>query len=189
MEGKMDLGAYVQIEELDKIVNTNGIRIPRVRGYRLMKDEEPVSKSDIEQMMKECEIYVVEKLCEAKPFWSVNPERWEISTYTDYVKNYFLIKNKNRDYIGIRWNRIHGWKRKLLKFAIKKQKRRIQEQYALWNKYAGQDNVLYIHSRMGGNNWKNYAEKENLIRKTWFLDRVDDCFDSTYCDFYANLKY
>ena len=28
----MDLGAYVQIEELDKIVNTNGIRIPRVRG-------------------------------------------------------------------------------------------------------------------------------------------------------------
>jgi len=31
----MDLGAYVQIEDLDKIAKENGIVVPRLRGYRL----------------------------------------------------------------------------------------------------------------------------------------------------------
>lgn len=35
----MDLGAYVNIEDLDAIAKANGIDIPRLRGYRLMKEE------------------------------------------------------------------------------------------------------------------------------------------------------
>ena len=38
----MDIGAYVQIDDLDKIAKENGIEVPRLRGYRLMKDEKPV---------------------------------------------------------------------------------------------------------------------------------------------------
>ena len=34
----MDLGAYAQIGRLEKIAANNGIYIPRLRGYRLMKD-------------------------------------------------------------------------------------------------------------------------------------------------------
>lgn len=33
----MDLGAYAQIEELEELAKLNGIQVPRLRGYRLMK--------------------------------------------------------------------------------------------------------------------------------------------------------
>lgn len=126
----MDLGAYQQIENLDQIAKKNEIEIPRVRGYRLMKDEEPIPTEEIEKWKKKCEVSVVEDMCTAIPFWSTHPICYESSEYTDYLKNIFLIKNSNDEgyerYIDIRWDRIHGWKRKALKFEIKKQKRRIQ---------------------------------------------------------------
>ena len=190
----MDLGAYANIENLEKIAKENGIEIPRLRGYRLMSEEEPISKEDIEEMKKDCEIDIVENLCEAYPFWSANPEWYESSLEKDKIKDFFLIKNPDKDeigyqkYVGIRWDRIHGWKRKVLKFEIKKQKKEIQKQYDIWNKYAGKEGILYIHSRMGGNNWKYFNEKSELINQSWFLDRVDDCFDNTYCDFYAKIR-
>ena len=37
----MDLFAYLQIEDLEKYLKDNNIEIPRLRGLRLMKDEEP----------------------------------------------------------------------------------------------------------------------------------------------------
>lgn len=184
----MDLCAYERIDELEKIAKENNIEIPRLRGYRLMKDEEPVSKTEINEIKKEGEVSVVKRLCEADPFWCPTADWYTTSEYTDAIKNYFLIKNGSGEYVGIRWDRIHGRKRKILKFAIKKNNRNIQKQYGIWNKYAGRDDVLYIHSRMGGNNWKYYEEKQSILNQPWFLDRVDDYWDSTYCDFYAKIK-
>lgn len=187
----MDLGAYMNIEGLDKIAKNNGIEIPRIRGYRLMENEEPLSKEEIKEIQNKSVIDVAKGLCEAIPFWRANPEYHEYSSWTNILEDYYLIKDKDSKYpkyIGIRWDRIHGWKRKILKFEIKKQKKKIQKQYDLWNKYAGVENVLYIHSRMGGWNWKEYDEKNNILNQPWFLDRVDDYFDSTYCDFYAKIK-
>lgn len=190
----MDLGAYAQIENLEEIAKVNGIEVPRLRGYRLMKDEEPISKEDIEKWKEECAIDVAQDLCEAKPFWSNHPWWYESSYETDYIKDYYLVKNPDKEergyqkYIGIRWDKIHGWKRKRLKFEIKKQKRRIQEQYDMWNRYAGKDGILYIHARIGGNNWKDFGVKANITEQPWYLERVDDCFDSTYCDIYAKIK-
>lgn len=46
----MDLGAYMNIGELDKIAKNNGIEIPRIRGYRLMENEEPLSKEEIKEI-------------------------------------------------------------------------------------------------------------------------------------------
>lgn len=187
----MDLGAYMNIEELGKIAKDNGIEIPRIRGYRLMENEEPVSKEEIKEIQNESAILVAKRLCEAVPFWRANPEYHEYSSWTNILEDYYLIKDKDGKYTkctGIRWDRIHGWKRKVLKFEIKKQKKKIQKQYDVWNKYAGVENVLYIHSRMGGWNWKEYDKKNDILNQPWFLDRVDDYFDSTYCDFYAKIK-
>ena len=159
----MDLGAYMNIDELGKITKDNGIEIPRIRGYRLMENEQPLSKEEIKEIQDKSVINVAESLCEAVPFWKSNPEYHEYSSWTSILKDYYLIKDKNSkypEYIGIRWDRIHGWKRKVLKFEIKKQKKKIQKQYDIWNKYAGVENVLYIHSRMGGWNWKNYDKKK-----------------------------
>ena len=196
----MDLGAYVQIENLEKIANDNGIDIPRLRGYRLMKNEQPITKERLDEMMKECEVDVVKDLCESNPFWSPNACYYSSCKWTDMLKDYYLIKSKEPNeydsypYIGIHWDRIHGWKRRILKFEIKKQKRKIRQQYDMWNKYAGKENVLYIHSRMGGNNWKYWDtdKKVELMNQPWFLDRVDDYSDyqiGFICGYNDNILY
>ena len=190
----MDLEAYAQIGSLEGIAKDNGIDIPRLRGYRLMRDEKAITKEEIYRMKKDCEIDVVKDLCQASPFWKPNPHYYVSSMWTDYLCDYYLTTSNTpneygrKPYIGIRWDRIHGWKRRILKFEIKKRKRKIQQQFDIWNKYAGQENVLYIHSRMGGNNWKYYDGKTELMNRPWFLDRVDDYWDSTYCDFYATIS-
>lgn len=123
----MDLLAYMQISDLEEIARKNNIEIPRLRGYRLMKNESIVSETDLEQ-------YLI-----ALP------------------NNHIKTKNK------------------------------LLDQFSTWNKYAGQEGILYIHARIGGNNWKAYGGPE-LKKQPWFLEKVDDAFDSTYCDIYAKIK-
>ena len=55
----MDLGAYMNIEELDKIAKNNGIEIPRIRGYRLMENEEPLSKEEIKEIQNKSVIDIL----------------------------------------------------------------------------------------------------------------------------------
>ena len=43
----MDLGAYAQIKDIEKIAKENGIVVPRLRGYRLMKNEEQINYLDL----------------------------------------------------------------------------------------------------------------------------------------------
>lgn len=187
----MDLYAYAQISELDSIAKKNGIEIPRLRGYRLMKEEDIIPQEEINKMKKRAAIEMVEHLCGTEPFWSSDPYASVMfSDFTDYYRDFYLVKGKDENgnigYIDIRWDRIHGWKRKRLKFMIKKKNRKIQAQMDMFNKYVGK-NVLYIHSRMGGYNWEQYTEKDSIVKQPWFLDRVDDYWDGTYCDFYARL--
>jgi hypothetical protein len=44
-----------------------------------------------------------------------------------------------------------------------------------------------IHARIGGNNWEYYDGDETVATKPWFLEKVDDEFDSTYCDIYVRF--
>ena len=57
----------------------------------------------------------------------------------------------------------------------------------MWNKYVGRDDVLYIHARIGGNNW-SYFNGNEITRQSWFLSKADDYFDCTYCDIYAKIN-
>lgn len=66
----MDLAAFVQIDDLDAIAKANGIEVPRLRGYRLMKDEQPISSEELRVLMKDCEVQVCEDLCCSVPFWN-----------------------------------------------------------------------------------------------------------------------
>lgn len=171
----MDLYAYTQIENLEQIMKDNGIEVPRLRGLRLMKDEEVISEQTIQEMITDAEIYACDSLCD---------DSWY--PRNEYYRKRYLAKNSDGNTI-IRWENIHGKKRKNLKFDIKKRKCAILQQYNMWNKYAGRENVLHIHSRIGGNNW-NYFKGWQLENKPWFLEKVDDSFDNTYCDIYARIK-
>mgnify|MGYP004467727571 FL=1 len=184
----MDLCAYSQIDndEIKRIVKANGIEVPRLRGYRLMKIENPVRKDSIEKSIDYIVVDTAEGLCRTEPIWNINDTgRW-YSSNTDRKCKYYLTKDDPKDYgySGIRWDRIHGKKRKILKFEIKKAKKKVLDQFNTWNKYAGRDDVLYIHARLGGNNWNFYGGPE-LEKQPWFLEKVDNSFDDTYCDIYA----
>ena len=181
----MDLGAYVNIgdEEIEQIVKANNIDVPRLRGYRLMESEEVVDLKEIwdEQNDVDC----VECLCESCPFWNTKSYVSEWSWWTDYLKRYFLYRDKDGNR-HIRWDRIHGWKRKVLKTFIHNEKNRYLKQNKIWNKYVGRKDILYIHARIGGGNWRSYYQ--DVVNQPWFIEKVDDAFDSTYCDIYAKIE-
>lgn len=178
----MDLYAYGQIDSLSEIVAKNGIYCPRLRGYRLMKDEEPV----LDEFWKDEEhiAEIVTGLCCSIPFWTVNSHLSEYSCRTNRKRNYYL--NREAESNIVKWDRIKGKKRKILKTAIHNQNVRYKRQYDMWNKYAGQDGILYIHARIGGDNWISYYQE--VVNQPWFIEKVDDAFDSTYCDIYARIK-
>ena len=185
----MDLGAYANIDNLEVIAKKNNIVVPRLRGYRLMKDEAPV---DIDKVVdkREVAVFCVRDLCTSRPFWDPNSNCAEFSYITDINKEYFLVKGIDEDgfedYVDVRWDRIHGWKRKVLKTYIHNEIKRQRKQWEMWNKYAGRDDILYIHARIGGGNWADYYKE--VAYQPWFLGKVDDSFDSTYCDIYARIK-
>lgn len=54
-----------------------------------------------------------------------------------------------------------------------------------FNNYCGQEGVYMIHARVGGDNWDYYDGEEKIATQPWFLEKVDDDFDNTYCDIYV----
>lgn len=177
----MDLYAYSQIDRLEEIAKEHGIEVPRLRGYRLMSEETMLTKIDIDEALSQMTYCIVESLCESIPFWSESSSLCVYSTKTQKIKKRYI----DEDTYEIRWENIHGRKRRVLKFAIKKAKKKVIESFDTFNKYVG-ENVLLVHSRIGGNNWDYYGGDE-LRKKLWFLDKADDWFDDTYCDIYARL--
>lgn len=190
----MDLYAYMQIEDYESILKENNIEIPRLRGIRLMKNEELYSDEEIKTIERACTLITAESFFRAS--WpSLNS-----NSYNEYnekinkrVNHYMVSETKVTDYgeettyTDIRWDRVHGKRRKVLKMLIKKAVKKVRDQIDVWNKYAGKENILYIHSRIGGYNWINYGGIE-ISRQSWFLEKVDDGFDSTYCDIYARIE-
>ena len=176
----MDLGAYVQIDEFDDIMKRNGIEVPRLRGLRRMKDEEPI---DMEEKYQWIAVNCLENLCESIPSWTPYPYTLLWNTY-NHKKFLYYTYGKGR---SINWGYIHGKKRKVLKTYIRNEKKRYERQYLIFNKYCGRDDVLYIHARIGGGNWAYFGGAE-ISRQPWFIEKVDDAFDCTYCDIYARIK-
>lgn len=188
----MDLGAYAQIEDLDSIAKANGISCPRLRGYRLMKFED---KIDLTGCLEGIETSCCENLIECS--WI--QDGWYIfGPTTDRNKKRYMTWHKEVDtrsdgstysrivFDNIKWEKIHGKHRKALKLAIKREKKRRLKQYETFNKYVGRNDVLMIHSRIGGGNWPYYYAE--VVYQPWFLEKVDDAYDSTYCDIYAKIE-
>ena len=199
----MDLYAYMQIEDYDELAKANGVEIPRLRGYRWMEAEKCLSDEDIENCLNEARARAYEHVLTADPPFSINPHYYTLSYETDQRKKKYLIqeeetriyyppdKPEGKSYTvtvtkGIRWNLLHGKRRKAVKYYLKKELRREKAQLAVWNKYAGKRNVLYIHARLGTSNWSTKTWK-NFQSLHWFLDGCDDGSDCSYCDIYAKI--
>lgn len=187
----MDLLAYAQIEDLDELAKRNDIVVPRLRGYRLMRDEEPIVLND-KELRHDIELSTMARLCQSE--WG-RSEWVTLNGYTDWRCKYFI---ENYEFYWssanapgykepkIRWDRLKGKNKRIFITKVKNKLKRYHEQYKVWNKYAGRDDILYIHARIGGGNWPSYYTE--VVDKPWFIEKVDDAHDSTYCDIYARLK-
>ena len=175
----MDLGAYMQISKLGSLAKANNISISRCRGYRLMKDEEPV---DIKEYINGFDIVhsAVNKAIGAR--FTINPDYLVYGDHEDKLEKRFI----DEDNKIIRWDRIHGKKRKVIKYYIKQLKQDAKDQFKLWNKYCRKEDVLYIHARLGRNNWSD-IDHYYYKNEPWYLDSTDDWWDPSYCDIYAKI--
>lgn len=186
----MDIGAYARIEDLSTILTSTGINIPRLRGLRLMATEEKISEDEIKEMTDSAEVDAVEDLVRACPPWSVSSSCHSYCNRTDKNLKRFLVYDEDeRGYkrpTAVRWSELHGKKRKKVKLLAKTQAKRIRKSMETFNKYAGRNDVLYVHARIGGNNWV-YFDGQQVAEHPTFIERVDDWFDSTYCDIYIKV--
>ncbi len=62
-----------------------------------------------------------------------------------------------------------------------------RKQLHTYNKYAGKEGILMVHARIGGANWK-YCGGPLIEMKPWFIEKVDDGGDDTYCDIYVKIR-
>ena len=165
----MDLEAYMQIGNLDELAKANGIDVPRLRGYRLMKDEEPISEESIKANVDSNFNYAQEgiervlyRMFEAiadGDFQLYRTEKDELRYYEGIVRNY------------------EGY---------------LRYQTEMFNSYVGREDVLMIHSRMGGSTYRYENEKGEEVEydlrvQPWYLDYCNDAFDPTYVDIYAKI--
>lgn len=183
----MNLTAYSQIEDLMPVLQSTGIEIPRLRGLGLMKNEEPVNQTDLNEILHSMEILAVQNLCESFPAWDFYSCCSELCPATDRRIKKYMILDEDGDPISIRWDRIHGKKRKTAKYAIKQYKKAVIDNIKVFNKYAGRDDVLFVHARIGGDNWNYFNGPSIVASHPAFLEKVDDYFDSTYCDIYLKI--
>ena len=183
----MNLKAYSQIEDLMPVLQSTGIEIPRLRGLGLMKNEEPVNQTDLNEILHSMEILAVQNLCESFPAWDFYSCCSEFCPATDRRIKKYMILDEDGDPISIRWDRIHGKKRKTAKYAIKQYKKAVIDNIKVFNKYAGRDDVLFVHARIGGDNWNYFNGPSIVASHPAFLEKVDDYFDSTYCDIYLKI--
>ena len=180
----MDLGAYSKIKDLGHLMIDNGIEIPRLRGLRLMSEEKPLSEEEIYDQIKIVGLKNCKSLCESD--FQLNANGFELSSRTDRIKKKYIIYDKDENEIGVNWKNLHGRKRKLFRYCLKSAKKRVLKTFETFNRYCGHENILYIHARIGGKNWKFFKGLE-IAKQPWFIEKVDDAFDCTYCDIYARL--
>ena len=157
-----------------------------------MKDETPLTKEDLEEIIKDDILWEVQNLIRGCPKWDWNSCVTEFSSKTDALCDYYLWYDIDEygchKYVDICWDRIHGKKRKACKYVIKKVKKRVKEQFDMWNKYVDRDDVLYIHARLGSGNWGGYDCDKIVKGQPWYLEHCEDHFDCTYVDIYAKIK-
>lgn len=186
----MDLGAFVQIDDYSRLLEKNGIEIPRLRGIRYMAMEEPIDLKKEINWVYECAV-AAEELITSEPRWCINSDIRSFDSVSDFYLKYYC----NYDYVdgekdwipkSVRWDRVHGKHRKNIKFEAKRSVKRKVAQWKTFNKYVGRKDVLMIHARIGGYNWIDYGGEE-IAAQPWFFEKVDDSFDSTYCDIYVKI--
>ena len=181
----MDLFAYSQIDDFDHLLKDNNIEIPRLRGVRLMSQEKPEYNYVPDNLeFNVLEDWIASDFGRDKVFQVYSSLTSALAKHISYISK---IDDYGDEVRKINWKLLKRKDKKYLKLQIKHRIKEYRKQFETFNKYCGRDDVLYIHARIGGGNWSYYDGPE-LSKQPWFIEKVDDAFDSTYCDIYAKIK-
>ena len=182
----MDLYAYAQIEDLEQILNKNNIEISRLRGLRLMKQEEVISQENIEKIVEDQKLEnAIQWLKQGEwNFWSsVKDKRVHKAFIYKTVPNEYNEGKFERKIVAIDWSKVNRKDRNAIKLKNREDENRIRTNMNMFNSYVGKD-VLYVHARQGGGNRDYYPID---TKHPMYLSDCDDFWDSTYCDIYYDL--
>lgn len=176
----MDLYAYSQIEDLEHLLVDNNIVISRLRGLRLMSQEEIIPEENIiKSIEEEKKDYLINWLKQHSDlFWSSENENKRHEAFI-YGKN----EDGEEEIVGYDFSKVHGKDRNHIKYEWKKIEKAFRSQYEMFNSFVGK-NVLMVHARQGGGNrpWYPIDTKHPM-----YICDIDDAWDSTYCDIYYDL--
>ena len=149
--------------------------------FELMSDKKPVSLEEIAKRKAKDAVKVLKPLLSNYPAWAMNEKYgycWRPGS--DLKWDHYMTKDENGEYNGIRWDRIHGKHRKVLKYKLKKNNKKIDKQYNAWNKYVGRKDVAYMYTY-----W--YYLRNEVLKQPYILEIVDDHFDLDYSYVYAKI--
>lgn len=170
-------------------MKANNIEVPRLRGCRWMKEEDVIDEEKIYQLIESAKAEVFEDAITSNPRF--HPEHTKCYIWdwkTNMLRKKYLICDQDGNIEGIRWNLIHGKNKKRIKLALKHQAKAIRKSIETFNKYAGRDDILCVHARIGSSNWHYFDADKTVATNPAFLEKVDDWFDCTYCDIYFKLQ-
>lgn len=184
----------IEQDSLYEFVRKQGIDVARLRYIARMSDVLPVTENKLKDELWDAECSVYRYMCEAYPPFAINPAWTELSDRTDRVRKKYLVTKKLYNInewwaeytIGFRWWRLHGKKRKNLKYALKKERATTRAMVDLINKYAGRPDVLRLEARLGSANWTGISWRK-YCKEPWFLDGVDTHYGSSYCHIYVKV--
>ena len=177
----MDMDAYIQIDAIKPLVEQNNIKVDRVRGYRLMKDELPVNKESLDELI---ESIVLSRIDD---FFSMRNDE-VFGRVLCFDKEYEEKKQKYLNEDGtVKWDILDAETKKNIDIIQKEVREQVETQYNLWNKFAQKPDVLYIHAKLGSSNWSDTYHK-SYEEQPWYLGSCDDTYDAAYCDIYAKLE-
>lgn len=188
----MDIGAHLAMSDFEPIAKRNNIMVPRTRGYRLMKNEPALTEEEIQANIQ---ALIIEEAIYFFNIFGYNNVGYRKKSVGSLIDKYLVYEAKYNDqhelesitYKEVRWENIRGKKKKNFKMIIKKKIKKLMNQIEVWNNYAGKEGILYIHARIGGYNWDYFGGSE-LEKEDWFIEKVDDQHDPSYCDIYARIN-
>lgn len=170
----------------EQIKQATGINVPRFRWYEWMPDENPLSRADITDSIERQRYTCLSNMFCSVPFMRFN-SNWSIWDERSRRCEMIFLDMKNT---RVRYDRIAKLSRryrKKIKMAFRWSDRRVMAQIEAFNRHAGRPGVIRIHARIGGFNW-GYYDGPEIAKQPWFIEKVDDSFDDTYCDIYARIS-
>ena len=172
----------MDLDTLNKeFVDASGFKACEVPEFKLMSNKKPVSPEEISRRKNEDAVYILKRLVSNYPAWTINKiygYSWRLGSTLKW--DHYMTKDENGEYNGIRWDRIHGKHRKVLKYKLKKNNEIIDKQYNTWNKYAGRKDVAYMYT------YWYYLDNE-VLDQSCILERICDHFDPDYYYVYAKI--